>query len=160
MLKGFHVFPHGVSCFPFFPFCPFPKNGDLAYTLTEGVPRRASLHRVQGSVDAAETPSEMMPQSHLAPFTSFSMYDGPYAFFLPDPDCGSPRHNTGTEEMTPREAGFHVSPRRVSCFPFYMHRCCNLDMCHVGVIPRFRPPVPLPEEATFLLGDRKLSLEW
>ena len=32
----------------------------------KGVP-----HRVQGSVDAAEPPSEMMPQSHLAPFTSF-----------------------------------------------------------------------------------------
>ena len=28
---------------------------------------------------------------------------------LPDP-VGSPRHSTGTEEMAPREAGFHVFP--------------------------------------------------
>ena len=31
-----------------------------------------------------------------------------YAF--PDPTSGSPRQNTGTEEMTPREAGFHGFP--------------------------------------------------
>ena len=31
MLIGFHVFPHGVSCFPFFPFYPFPKNPMLRY---------------------------------------------------------------------------------------------------------------------------------
>ena len=41
-----------------------------------------------------------------------------YAFYT-RPGHGSPRHSTGTEEMTPREAGFHVFPRRVSCFPFY-----------------------------------------
>ena len=41
-----------------------------------------------------------------------------YAFYT-RPGHGSPRHSTGTEEMTPREAGLHVFPRRVSCFPFY-----------------------------------------
>ena len=41
------------------------------------------------------------------------------AYAYSRPGRGSPRHNTGTEEMIPREAGFHVFPFRVSCFPFY-----------------------------------------
>jgi hypothetical protein len=41
------------------------------------------------------------------------------AYAYSRPGRGSPRHNTGTEEMIPREAGFHVFPSRVSCFPFY-----------------------------------------
>ena len=36
------------------------------------------------------------------------------------PSHGLPNHNTSTEERSAREAGFHASPRRVSCFPF-MH---------------------------------------
>ena len=102
-LMGFHVFPFShfirfrrIQCYDTGRSFPpshdrqvkktIPTkhlffNGDLAYTLTEGVPRRASLHRVQGSVDAAETPSEMMPQSHLAPFTLFSAYGGSCAFY-------------------------------------------------------------------------------
>ena len=30
-LKGFMFFPHGVSCFPFFPFYPFPKKECLVH---------------------------------------------------------------------------------------------------------------------------------
>ena len=40
----------------------------------------------------------------------------PYAF--PDPTSGSPRQNTGAEEVTPRGQGFMFSLRRVSCFPY------------------------------------------
>ena len=40
-------------------------------TSAEGNTPRGVPHRVQGNVDAAETPSDgLMPQSHLAPFTS------------------------------------------------------------------------------------------
>ena len=41
-------------------------------TSTEGNTPKGVPHRVQGSVGAAETPPNgLMPQSHLAPFTSF-----------------------------------------------------------------------------------------
>ena len=56
-LWGFHVFPF-----------LFSEESNVTF-------------RVQGSVDAAETPSEMMPQSHLAPFTLFSAYCGSYACY-------------------------------------------------------------------------------
>ena len=42
-----------------------------ACTSAEGYAPRGVPHRVQGNVDAAESPSDgLMPQSHLAPFTS------------------------------------------------------------------------------------------
>ena len=71
----------------------------------------------------------MLPPSFTHPLTHFRKGKLNILFLLFPPLCvyafytrpghGSPRHSTGTEEMTPREAGFHVIPRRVSCFPFY-----------------------------------------
>ena len=47
-----------------------------------------------------------------------------YAF--PDPTNGSPRQNTGTEEVTPREARFHVVPSSGFMFSLCMHMMqCN-----------------------------------
>ena len=37
---------------------------------------------------------------------------------FPDPTNGSPRQDTGTEEMTPREARFHVVPSSGFMFPY------------------------------------------
>ena len=41
-------------------------------------------------------------------------------YALPDPTNGSPRQNTGTEEVTPREARFHVVPSSGFMFSFCM----------------------------------------
>ena len=54
--------------------------------------------------------------------------------YFAGPGHGSPRPSTGTEEMTPREAGFHVFPRGVSCFPFLcilsLYPCTHVFLCH------------------------------
>ena len=46
----------------------------------------------------------------------------PVHMHFPDPANGSPRQNTGAEEMTPREARFHVAPSSGFMFSFlYAH---------------------------------------
>ena len=97
---------------------PFVSAACVFSTSTEGNTPKGVPHRVQGNVDAAESPSDgLMPQSHLAPFTSFH---GAAHHICIRPERGSPRLNTGTGEMTPRGAG--------------------ILLCHVNTAPEPLPP--------------------
>ena len=77
----------------------------------------------------------MVPHMHLAGSTGNTrqqvshespshqkpcMFDG--ATFYTGPGHGSPRHSTGAEEVTPREARFHVFPF-VGFHVFLLYAC-------------------------------------